>query len=438
MLRNAIILGAAGRDFHNFNVLYRDDPNVRVVAFTATQIPNIEGRRYPAELAGPLYPDGIPIESEENLEALIAKHNVQQVDFAYSDVAHAHVMHLASRALAAGADFQLVAPKRTSLRATVPVVSVCAVRTGCGKSQTSRAVCTVLQGLGRRVVAVRHPMPYGDLAKQAVQRFATLDDLEKHRCTVEEREEYEAYVRAGLVVYAGVDYGRILGDAEREADVLVWDGGNNDTPFFEADPEIVVLDPLRAGHERNYHPGEVNLLTGDLFVVNKVDQATEAQIAELRATLQQHRPQAPVIWARSELQLDQPERVPGRRVLVVEDGPTTTHGGMAYGAGLVAAKARGAAEIVDPRPYAVGSIAAAYRQYPHLGPIIPALGYYPGQLADLEATLRRAPADLIVSATPVDLGLLVALDKPVVRVSYGLDATSVARLGELLSAKFSR
>jgi predicted GTPase len=427
------ILGAAGRDFHNFNVCYRQAPEVEVVAFTATQIPDIAGRRYPAELAGPLYPDGIPIVGEEQLETLIAEGGVERVVFSYSDVAHVAVMDLASRALAAGADFLLLSPERTMLPARVPVVSVCAVRTGCGKSPVSRRVVQALRELGQRVVVVRHPMPYGELGRQRVQRFAVMADLDRHQCTVEEREEYEPHLRNGTVVYAGVDYGAILAEAEEEADIIVWDGGNNDTPFFRSNLEIVVADPHRAGHELLYHPGQVNLLRADVVVINKVDTAAETDTETVRRNVRRRNPSARIIEAASRVVADAPERLRGARVLVVEDGPTLTHGEMSFGAGVVAAQKYGAEQLVDPRPYAAGSLAEVFAKYPHIGALLPAMGYGNRQLAELEATIRRTPCDAVAIATPVNLERVIAIRQPCVRIGY-----EVVERGELSLADVLR
>jgi predicted GTPase len=418
--RRVIIVGAAGRDFHNFNSAFRDDPDAKVVAFTATQIPFIDDRTYPAALAGPAYPDGIPIYPEERLEDLIGAHQVDEVVFSYSDVRHLDVMHVASRVLAAGADFRLLGPDRTELAATVPVVAVCAVRTGAGKSQTTRRVVEVLRAAGRRVVVVRHPMPYGDLASQAVQRFATPEDLRAARPTIEEREEYEPHLAAGTVVYAGVDYQAILERAQAEADVLLWDGGNNDLPFFRPDLHIVVADPLRAGHESSYHPGEANARAADVLVINKVDEATPEQVAALEEQLKQLNPDAVVVKAASPVRVEDPELVRGRRVLVVEDGPTITHGEMSYGAGVVAARRLGAAEIVDPRPWLVGSLAEVYERYPHIGALVPAMGYSDAQIRELEAVVNRAPVDTVVIGTPIDLRRVADITHPATRVAYDL------------------
>jgi predicted GTPase len=432
-MRKVVILGAAGRDFHNFNVVYRSDPGVRVAAFTATQIPNIDGRRYPAELAGSLYPEGIPILPEEDLDRVVRAGGVHEVVFAYSDVSHEHVMHLAARALAAGADFRLLGPESTMLEARVPVVSVCAVRTGSGKSQTTRRVVSVLRGLGRRVVVVRHPMPYGDLAAQRLQRFATLEDLDGHRCTIEEREEYEPHLVRGTVVYAGVDYEAILRAAEAECDVLVWDGGNNDLPFFRSDLEIVVADPHRPGHELSFWPGEANFRRAHVIVINKVDQAAPEAVATVRRHAHELNPRAQIVEAASPITVETPELVRGRRVLCLEDGPTLTHGGMAYGAAVVAARQLGAAEVVDPRAAAVGSIAEAFRRYPHVGPLLPALGYGDAQVRELEETLRRIDCDLYLVGTPIDLRKLVRFEKPALRVTYELAETTSPDLAEVLA-----
>ncbi len=438
--RRVIIAGAAGRDFHDFNVAFRNDPTVRVVAFTATQIPDIDGRVYPAALAGERYPEGIPILAEDDLEKLIAEHDVDEVVFAYSDVSHEHVMHLASRALAAGADYRLMGPKATELRSTKPVVSICAVRTGCGKSQTTRKACRLLRDAGLRVVAIRHPMPYGDLVAQRCQRFATLEDLDRYDCTIEEREEYEPHIAIGNVVYAGVDYEEILREAEKEADVIVWDGGNNDLPFYVPDVHIVVADPLRPGHETKYHPGEANARKADVFVINKVDSATPEQVATVKKNLLALRPGAQVILAESPVTLEDPAVVAGRKVLVIEDGPTTTHGGMTWGAGVVAAKAAGVAEIVDPRPFAVDTIEETYRKYPDTGAILPAMGYSEKQVADLQATIDRAAeaVDAYVIGTPIDLRRLVKFPKPAVRATYELAEQGKPDLADVLAPIIER
>jgi predicted GTPase len=435
MATRFIIMGAAGRDFHNFNTVFRDDAEAEVVAFTATQIPNIEGRRYPAELAGPRYPEGIAIHPEAELARLIETLSADEVVFAYSDVSHETVMHKASLVLAAGAGFRLLSPRATMLRAKVPVVSVCAVRTGSGKSQTTRRVVRILRGRGERVVAIRHPMPYGDLVRQRVQRFAAMEDLDLHRCTIEEREEYEPHIAAGSVVYAGVDYQAILDRAEQEADVIVWDGGNNDLPFLAADLEIVVADPHRPGHERTYHPGETNLRRAHVVVINKIDTASPEGVAAVKASIRELNPRATVIDAASPLDVPGAEAIRGRRVLAVEDGPTLTHGEMTYGAGVVAATRFGAAEILDPRPYAVGSIAKAFETYPGIGRLLPAMGYGEDQMRDLQATIARTPADLVLVATPIDLRKLIRIDQPSLRVGYELQEMGKPDLEDVLSAR---
>ncbi|MGQ9466564.1 MAG: cyclic 2,3-diphosphoglycerate synthase [Anaerolineae bacterium] len=436
MPKRVIIMGAAGRDFHNFNVYFRDNPDYQVVAFTATQIPNIEGRRYPPELAGRLYPEGIPIYPEEELTELIRRYPVDQVVFAYSDVSHEYVMHKASQVIVAGADFRLMGTGSTMLASRKPVVAVCAVRTGSGKSQTTRHVCDVLRRIGRRVVVVRHPMPYGDLTAQVAQRFATYEDLDRYRCTIEEREEYEPHIERGVVVYAGVDYERILRQAEEEADIIVWDGGNNDLPFFRPDLHIVVADPHRPGHEVRYHPGEANLRAADVVVINKVDTADPSGIARVRQNIQEINPQAIVLEAASPIFVEDPGAIRGRRVLVIEDGPTLTHGEMAYGAGVTAARRFGAAELVDPRPYAVRSIAETFRKYPHIGPLLPAMGYGDEQIRDLEETINATPCDLVLAATPVDIRRLLKVKYPVDRVRYELQVIGRPTLEEILLRRF--
>lgn len=432
-----IIAGAAGRDFHDFNMIYRGDESSYVVAFTATQIPNIEGRKYPAELAGSLYPDGIPIYAESDLDTLITEKDVDLVVFSYSDVSHEHVMHLASRVLAKGASFKLIGPKKTMLKATKPVVSVCAVRTGSGKSQTSRKVVAVLKELGyQRVVAVRHPMPYGNLAAQSVQRFATHDDLDKYDCTIEEREEYEPHIEMGAVIYSGVDYAAILERVQTEADIIVWDGGNNDLPFFRTDFHIVVADPHRAGHELRFHPGETNLRMADVVVINKIDTANYEDTVIVQRNVRSVNPSAVIVKAASPIVVDDPAQIRGKRVLVVEDGPTLTHGDMAYGAGVVAADYFDAAEIIDPRPYAVQSIAATYAKYPRTGKVLPAMGYGHEQMQELAQTINRADADLVLIATPIDLAKLIDIEKPSQRVRYQLQEIGRPTLEELLRQKF--
>lgn len=433
-----LIMGAAGRDFHNFNVFYRDNKDYEVVAFTATQIPNIEGRKYPAELSGSLYPNGIPIYPESDLVELIKKHKVEQVVFAYSDVPHAVVMSKASTALAAGADFRLMGVETTQAKSVKPVVSVCAVRTGSGKSQTTRRVSQILRGMGFKVAAIRHPMPYGDLVKQKVQRFATYADLDKHECTIEEREEYEPHIDNGVIVYAGVDYEAILREAEKEVDIVLWDGGNNDFSFYKSDLAIVVADPHRPGHERSYHPGETNVKLADVFVINKVDTADPAKVIEVRNSLHELNPNAIVIEGASPLFVDDPEAIRGKRVLVVEDGPTLTHGEMAYGAGWVAAKRFGAAEIVDPRPFAVGTIHDTYVKYPNTGTILPAMGYGDKMVKDLEDTINKADVDLVVSATPIDLTRIIKVNKPMQRVRYELQEIGKPDLEDILKKKFGK
>ena len=432
-MRRILILGAAGRDFHNFNIVFRSNPDYRVVAFTATQIPDISNRRYPPELAGPLmYPEGIPIFEEKDLEKLIAKEAVDAVVFSYSDISHQNLMHLASRAVAAGADFWLLGTEHTQIKSTLPVVSICAVRTGCGKSPVSRLVASELRRQGWRPVVIRHPMPYGDLAEQAVQRFATMEDLDLQRCTIEEREEYEPHIRQGTVVYAGVDYERILRQAEDEADIILWDGGNNDTPFYASDLEIVVADPHRAGHELSYFPGEVNLRRADVVVINKVDTAAQRDVETVRQNSLLNNPKATIVETACRVSVSAPEVVKGRRVLVVEDGPTLTHGEMPYGAGVVAARQYGAAELVDPRPYAVGSIRSTYERYPHLTSLLPAMGYSPMQRHELEETINRVPCDLVLIATPIDLARVIKLDKPALRATYEVEELTHPGLRELL------
>ena len=432
--KRVVIMGAAGRDFHDFNVVFRDDPGMRVVAFTSAQIPGIDSRRYPPELAGPLYPDGIPTVPESELTDLVRRERVDEVVFAYSDVSHEFVMHQASRVLAAGADFCLLGPESTMVNATVPVISVCAVRTGAGKSPTSRFLADLLIAEGLRPAVIRHPMPYGDLVAQRVQRFASLDDLDRYHTTVEEREDYEPHIRRGLVVWAGVDYQAIVEQAEKESPIIIWDGGNNDFPFVRPDLEIVVADPFRPGHELSYHPGEVNLRRADVVVVYKVNSAPPENVDTVVANVKEVNPRAVIVRADSVISVPGGEAIAGKRVLVVEDGPTLTHGGMAIGAGVVAARKYGASEIVDPRPYARGRLAEVYAKYPHLGPILPAVGYFEDQLRDLEATLAAVPADLVVSATPVALASVIAVNKPLVQVSYELAETGEPRLSDFVRA----
>jgi predicted GTPase len=435
--KKLLILGAAGRDFHNFNVVFRGDPEYNVVAFTANQIPGIANRRYPTELAGSLYPAGIPIFEEKDLEYLVKEHEIDAAVFSYSDISYPNLMHLASRVVASGADFWLLSSSRTQLKSSVPVISICAVRTGCGKSPVGRLVASELRRNGQRVVVVRHPMPYGDLAAQAVQRFAVMEDLDKHQCTIEEREEYEPHLREGTIVYAGVDYGRILRQAEKEADVVLWDGGNNDTPFYESDLQIVVADPHRPGHELAYYPGEVNLRRADIVVINKVDTASPENVETVRKNIRANNPKARVVETACRVTISEPALVKGRRVLVVEDGPTLTHGEMPYGAGVVAARQCGAAELVDPRPYAVGSIRSTYEHYTHLTSLLPAMGYSAIQRHELEETINRVPCDLVLVATPIDLGHLVKLNKPSLRVTYEVEDVTHPGLTEILS-EFTR
>jgi len=433
-----IIMGAAGRDFHNFNVYFRDNPAYQVVAFTATQIPNIEDRTYPPSLAGKLYPQGIPIHPEQQLVELIHSHSADQVVFAYSDVTHEYVMHLASQVLIHGADFRLMGTGTTTLQSSKPVVSICAVRTGSGKSQTSRRVAGLLRQLGHHVGVVRHPMPYGDLTRQAVQRFSSDADLDLHECSIEEREEYEPHLALGAIVYAGIDYGAVLRAAESEVDIIVWDGGNNDLPFFRSDLHIVVVDPHRPGHELRYHPGEANVRSADLLIINKVDTAEPANVEAVRRNIQTLNPNARVIEAASPIQVEDPAAIRDRRVLVVEDGPTLTHGGMSYGAGWIAARRFQAREIVDPRPYARGSISATYAQYPTTGNILPAMGYGQAQIRELEQTINAADADLVLIGTPINLSRLMSLNKPAQRVRYELEETGNPQLPGILEQKFGR
>jgi predicted GTPase len=431
-----LIAGAAGRDFHNFNLVYRDNPEFDVVAFTATQIPNIDGRRYPAELAGSLYPDGIPILPESALEQLVREHEIDEVVFAYSDVTHEHVMHIGSRALASGASFELIAPRRTMLASSKPVVAICAVRTGSGKSQTTRRVAELLRAAGKRVAVLRHPMPYGDLAKQSVQRFERYEDLDAADATIEEREEYEPHIAEGNLVFAGIDYEKILRAAEQEADVILWDGGNNDTPFIKPDLHIVVVDPHRPGHELRYHPGETNLRMADVCVVNKVDSATQEGIDAVLNSIHENTKDARIVLAASPFQVEgDAEQIRGRRVLAVEDGPTLTHGEMTYGAAVLAAKQFGAAELVDPRPFAVRSIAKTFEDYPNVGTLLPAMGYGREQMEDLRETIERSDADLVLIGTPIDLRKLIDLDKPALRVTYRLQEIGEPTLKDVLAEK---
>jgi predicted GTPase len=429
-----LIMGAAGRDFHNFQVCFRDDPSTEVVAFTATQIPGIENRNFPPELSGSLYPMGIPILPEEGLPKIIRDHKVQQVIFAYSDIAHTDVMHKASLAMSLGADFVLLGPDRTMVKSSIPVISVCAVRTGCGKSGITERVWEILKQKGIRTVVIRHPMPYCDLNRMRVERFATLEDLDRYACTVEEREEYEHLVVKGITVYAGVDYEAILRAAEKEARVILWDGGNNDFSFYRPDLEIVVLDPHRPGHERLYHPGEVNFLRAHVLVINKVDTATPEAVGRLLASIAQANPGAKVLQTASRIYVEGGDRIQGKKVLVVEDGPTVTHGGMTYGAGALAARQHGAAELVDPRPFAVGSLKSVLEAYPHLTQALPAEGYFPQQLKDMEATIQATPCDLVLIATPIDLSRLIRISQPVLRVSYRVEDWGKPTLEEAIAA----
>jgi len=431
-MKKGIIMGAAGRDFHNFNVHFRDNEEYRVVAFTATQIPDIAGRKYPSVLAGKLYPDGIPIYAEQDLSRLIKEHDVSEVFFSYSDVSHEYVMNKASEVQAAGASFSLLGPKETMIKSKCLVISVCAIRTGCGKSQTSRKAAVLLKDKGRKVVAIRHPMPYGDLAEQRVQRYETYDDMVKHKCTIEEMEEYEPHIKAGIVVYAGVDYGAILEEAEKEADVILWDGGNNDIPFYKSDLEIVVVDPHRAGHELKYYPGETNFRRADVIVINKMDTADKESVEILLDNIKTYNPDATVIRANSTIHVEGSEEIAGKSVLVIEDGPTLTHGEMAFGAGIVAAKKFGAAKIIDPRPFAVGSIKATFQKFTHLDSVLPAMGYGKEQIAELSQTIENADCDFVIGATPIDLGRVVKTNKRILRVTYDLEEIGSPNLDDVL------
>ena len=435
MVEKVIIMGAAGRDFHNFNVYFKDNPRYLVIAFTAAQIPAIEGRLYPPELAGKLYPEGVSVYPEDRLADLIRKHRVDLVAFSYSDVPHVEVMHKASIAMAEGADFILIGATYTMLKSKKPVLAVCAVRTGCGKSQTTRKVCEILRKLNKKVVVVRHPMPYGDLKAQVVQRFSSYEDFEKHHCTIEEREEYEPLVDQGIVVYGGVDYSRILEKAEDEADFIVWDGGNNDTPFYRPDIQIVLFDPHRAGHELLYYPGETNMLMADIAIINKVDTAQQSQVIKVRKNIERHAPNAEIVLAESPVIVSHPERIQGKRVLVVEDGPTLTHGEMPFGAGVIAAKKYGAADIIDPRPYAVGTIKETFDRYPHTGPVLPAMGYGENQIQDLERTINSVECDLVLFATPIQLARILSIDMPAIRVGYEYKDHSHPFLEEILLSR---
>lgn len=430
--KHLIIMGAAGRDFHNFNTYYRDNSAYQVVAFTATQIPDIGGRRYPARLAGKLYPEGIPIYDEHELTNLIKKHRVDEVVLAYSDLPYNYVMNRSAIVNAAGADFRLLGPNSTQIHCSKPVISICAVRTGCGKSQTSRAICDILLKNGRRAVAIRHPMPYGNLAKMAVQRFAGYEDLNYYQTTIEEREEYEPYIERGMIVYAGVDYKAILKRAQKEADIIIWDGGNNDFPFYRPDLQIVVADPLRAGHELGYYPGEVNARMADIIIINKIDSAKKEDIKLVEANLRKINPKANIIKAQSPVETKKPQFIRGKSVLIVEDGPTLTHGEMSFGAGVVAAMQYKAKKIIDPRKYAVGSIKKIFQKYPHLGKVLPAMGYGTKQMKELEITINNTPCDVVISGTPIDLGRLLKVNKPVLRIYYNLDQVTISKLAHFL------
>ncbi len=430
--KKILIMGAAGRDFHNFNTVYRDNEEFEVVGFTATQIPDIDGRKYPTELAGKLYPDGIPIYSESELSRLIKEKDVDIVVFAYSDVPHNYVMHKASIAMANGADFTLLGPDSTMVKSSKPVISITATRTGCGKSQTTRKISLILKSLGKKVAIIRHPMPYGDLRKQIVERFETYDDLDKYNCTIEEREEYEPHIKNGMIVYAGVDYEKILREAEKEADIILWDGGNNDFSFYKSDLYIVVADPLRAGNELLYHPGEVNLRMADIVVINKVETARPEDIETVRKNIMAVNPQAKIVDAASPIFLDEPTKISGRKVLIVEDGPTLTHGGMSYGAGVVAARKFGAREIIDPRPFAVGSIIDTYNKYPTTGNILPAMGYGEKQIKELQETINNSDAEVVIIATPINLQRVININKPSVRVMYELQEIGKPDLEDLI------
>jgi predicted GTPase len=432
-MKDVIIMGAAGRDFHNFNVFFRNNKNYCVRAFTATQIPDIEDRKYPAELAGELYPDGIPIYPEEDLINLIRESDITEVYFSYSDVPHTYVMHLASEVQAAGASFNLLGPDETMIKSQLPVISVCAVRTGCGKSQTTRKIALILKEMGRRVVVIRHPMPYGDLIKQKVQRFATYEDMIAHECTIEEMEEYEPHIDNGILVYAGVDYGAILKEAEKEADIILWDGGNNDIPFYKADLDIVVVDPHRPGHELSYYPGETNFRRADVLIINKMDTAKQENVDKIMENIQAFNPEATIVRATSPITVLEGEQIQGKTVLVVEDGPTLTHGEMAFGAGIVAAKKYGASNIVDPRAYAVGSIQKTFAKFTHLDKVLPAMGYGQNQINELSQTIDKVECDLVIGATPIDLRRLIQSNKKILRVTYDLEEIGAPDLKEILT-----
>lgn len=435
---NVIIMGAAGRDFHVFNTYFREKETYNVVAFTAAQIPNIDGRLYPKELSGELYPDGISIYPEEDLEKLIRDNDVEQVIFAYSDIDHVDMMHIASTVLSIGADFRFMGPNNTNIKSVKPLISICAVRTGVGKSQTTRKVCEILKESGKKVAVIRHPMPYGELNKQICQRFETYDDLDKHKCTIEEREEYEPHIDSGIVVYSGVDYEVILREAEKEADVIVWDGGNNDFSFYHSDLNIVLVDPLRPGDEIRYHPGETNLKMADVIIINKVDSATEEEIKEVEENIAKYNSSAVVIKAESPISVDDKSKIKGKRVLIVEDGPTLTHGGMGYGAGTVAAEKFGAKEIVDAKKYAVGSIKETYEKHTHLDKVLPAMGYGDKQVKELEEIVNAVDCDTVISGTPIDLNRVIDTDKTIVRVRYDLKELEEGKLEELINSKVSK
>ena len=437
MVEKVIIMGAAGRDFHNFNVYFKHNERYVVVAFTAAQIPDIAGRLYPPELAGDRYPQGIPIYPEDNLAELIRKNKVDLVAFSYSDVPHVEVMHKASLSMAEGADFILIGAPYTMLKSQKTIVAVCAVRTGCGKSQTTRKVCEIIKKIGKKAVVVRHPMPYGDLRNQIVQRYSSYDDFEKNQCTIEEREEYEPLVELGIVVYAGIDYSKILSEAEKEADVIIWDGGNNDTPFYKPDLHIVLFDPHRAGHELLYFPGETNMIMADIAVINKVDSAPAQKVWQVRKNIEEYAPGAQIVLAESSLVVKKPEMIQGKRVLVIEDGPTLTHGEMPFGAGIVAAETFKAAEIIDPRPFAVGSLNETFTVYPHIGNVIPAMGYTPDQISDLETTINQSDCDLVLFATPIHLPLVLDIQKPTLRVRYEYQDHGQPTLEELITGRLT-
>ena len=432
MVEKVIIMGAAGRDFHNFNIYFKNNPRYRVIAFTAAQIPDIENRRFPPQLSGEFYPNGIPVYPESQLANLVRQHEVDLVAFSYSDISHVDLMHRASAVMAGGADFILIGATYTMLKSEKPVLAICAVRTGCGKSQTTRHICKILKKMEKKVVVVRHPMPYGDLTNQIVQRFACYKDFEEHRCTIEEREEYEPLVNQGIVVYAGIDYVQILKAAEKEADIIVWDGGNNDTPFYYPDVHIVLFDPHRAGHELLYYPGETNMIMADIAIINKVDSANSDQVTHVRNNIEQHAPDADIVLAESAVSVDDPDLIRGKRVLVVEDGPTLTHGGMSFGAGTIAAKMYEAANIVDPRPYTFGTIKDTFEKYPHVGPVLPAMGYSKEQIHDLEITINKVDCERVLFATPIDLPKLVSINKPTLRVCYEYRDHGRPRLEETL------